>query len=195
MTLPLFTDTNVKPKSKRGFTLLELLISMAMLTVLMLATTDIFVRSFSNYQSTSELETNLADAQFLMNLLAKELRTSTVVSPTSSGSTQNIKFYEHSKGECVQYRFNSGSQSLEAARTSGGSSFDSCNNTSSLSGFTVVGIGSVTGSFNSVPSRTIASGSPRVGRVTMTLSIRSDDSNPLVLQTTASLRDYGYIGL
>ncbi len=176
---------------KKGFTLLELLISLAVLSILMLATTEIFAESFGSYQATKRIENNISDAQFLMNSIAKELRTSTVVSPTGDGSTQSIKFFEYSKSECVQYRFNSGNQSLEVARTAPGSSFASCNNTTSLSGFSRVGIGRVTGSFYSLPSRDTTPGPQRIGRVTVTLSIQAGGANSIALQSTTSLRDYG----
>ncbi len=177
----------------RAFTLLELLISMAIMSLLMLATAQIFSRSFLSYQATKHIESNITDAQFLMNLLAKELRTSTVVFPSDSGSTDSIKFFEHSKSQCVQYRFTG--STIEAARTSTGGTFSSCDNSSNLSGFAPIGIGNVTGSFYSVPSRPASSGSQRMGRVTMTISLQSSDSSPIVLQTTTSLRDYGYVGL
>lgn len=185
-----FSSTLIQ-KTKKGFTLLELLIATAILALLMVVTTDIFVSSFGSYQSTKRLESNITDAQFLMNLLAKELRTSTVVSPTSSGSTQSIKFFEYSKSQCTQYRFNGGA--IEVARTSEGTSFASCNNTTSLSGFTEISSGNATGSFDVVPSR--PSGPQRIGRVTMTINIQASSSNPAVIQTTTSLRDYGYAGL
>lgn len=178
---------------KRGFTLLELLISVAILALLMLATTNIFAKSFGSYQATKKTENTIFDAQFLMNLIAKELRTGTVVSPTSDGSTQSIKFFEHSKSECVQYRFNN--QSIEVARTSSGTSFSSCDNGTNLSGFTKASTGTITGSFYSVPSDKMSPGPGKVGRVTMTISIESGTGSPTVLQTTTSLRDYGYIGL
>lgn len=178
-------------KVQKGFTLLELLIATAILALLMVVTTDIFVSSFGSYQSTKRVESSITDAQFLMNLLAKELRTSTVVSPTSSGSAQSIKFFEYSKSQCIQYRFTG--SAIEVARTSEGVSFSSCNNTSNLSGFSTIGSGNVTGSFDVVPSR--PSGPQRVGRVTMTISIQAASANAVVIQTTASLRDYGYAGL
>ena len=130
-----------------------------------------------------------------MNLLSKELRTSTVVSPSGEGSTQNIKFFEHSKSECVQYRFNGSTGFLEIARTSAGVSLSSCNNGSDLSGFAPVSLGSVTGSFYSVPSVVVSAGTGRVGRVTMTIALDVREANDTVIQTTTSLRDYGYIGL
>lgn len=178
---------------KKGFTLLELLISLAVLSILMLATSSIFVRSFGSYQGTKRIESNISDAQFLMNSIAKELRTSTVVAPTSDGSTQSLKFFEYSKSECIQYRFNSGT--IEVARSSSGSTFESCNNTANLSGFSRVGIGSISGSFYSLPSKPVSPGPQRVGRVTVTLSIQVSGSDPVVLQSTTSLRDYGYAGL
>lgn len=174
---------------------MELLISVAILAILMLATTEVFARSFGSYQSTKRVENSITDAQFLMNLLSKELRTSTVVLPSGEGSTQSIKFFEHSKSECVQYRFNSSTGFLEIARTSTGVSFSSCNNGSDLSGFSPVGVGSLTGSFYSVPSRMVSPGPGRVGRVTTTIDLNVSGANDTVLQTTTSLRDYGYIGL
>lgn len=189
----IFFTKKEKSVLKKGFTLLELLISLAVLSILMLATSSIFVKSFGSYQATKRIESNISDAQFLMNSIAKELRTSTVVAPTSDGSTQSLKFFEYSKSECVQYRFNSGA--IEVARSSSGSDFASCNNTSNLSGFTRVGIGSVTGSFYSLPSKPASPGPQRIGRVTVTLSIQISGSNPVVLQSTTSLRDYGYAGL
>lgn len=180
-----------RSEKKKGFTLLELLISTAILALLMLVTTGIFVNSFGSYQSTKRIESNISDAQFLMNLLAKELRTSTVVAPSSSGSTQSVKFFEYSRSQCVQYRFNG--NAIEVARTASGTSFSSCDNSSNLSGFTPIGSGEVTGSFESVPSR--SSSPKRIGRVTITINIKVQSSDPIVIQTTASLRDYGYAGL
>lgn len=176
-----------------GFSLLELLISVAILTLLMMAASQIFARSFGNYRSIQNVENNVSDAQFLMNSLAKELRTSTITAPISSGWTQSIKFFENSKSECVQYRFNSANRTVEVARSASGSSFSSCDNTNNLSNFEKVGGGNVTGAFYSVPSKN--SDPLRVGRVTVILEIRNRNSDPAVLQTTTSLRDYGYIGL
>ena len=172
---------------------MELLISVAILTLLMMAAAQIFSRSFGNFRSVRSVENNISDSQFLMNVLAKELRTSTITAPTSNGWTQSIKFFENSKSECVQYRFNSVSRTIEVARTGAGSSFSSCNNTNNLSNFEKVGGGNVTGAFYAVPSQNTTPLS--VGRVVITLQIQDRNSNPVVLQTTTSLRDYGYIGL
>lgn len=84
----------ISQRHKKAFTLLELLISVAILSLLMIATTEVFTKSFGSFRSTREIESNIADAQFLMNLFAKELRTSTVVLPTSTtSSTNTVKFF------------------------------------------------------------------------------------------------------
>jgi prepilin-type N-terminal cleavage/methylation domain-containing protein len=175
-------------KSK-GFTLLELLISVGILSLLMLTTSTIFVRSFSSYQSTKELENSITDAQFLMNLLAKELRTSTVVSPSSSGTTSSITFFEYSKSQCIQYRFSG--ERLEVARANA-PDVSSCSS-GSVGSFSPVGLSSISGSFTVVPSR--PSGPQRVGQVTMSMSVDAGDAGTVDIQTTTSLRDYGYVGL
>jgi prepilin-type N-terminal cleavage/methylation domain-containing protein len=181
-------------KMKRGFTLIELLLSVVILAILMVATAEIFSRSSVSYRATREFETSVGEAQFLMNALAKELRTSTVVAPTGDGATQNVKFFEYSKSECVQYRFNGTTQRLEVARTAS-TTFATCNNTSDLSGFVPASNALITGSFFSLPSLPLTPGPGRMGRVTLTLSIQASGVAPVVLQTTVSLRDYGYAGL
>jgi prepilin-type N-terminal cleavage/methylation domain-containing protein len=176
--------------NKKGFTLLELLLSVAILAILMLAVTDIFTKSFGSFRVTREIETNIADAQFLMNLFAKELRTSTVIIPSAStASASTVKFFEYSKQECQQYRFDASASTIEVARQS--TDFNGCNNNSNLSGFVKANVGSVTGSFAVIPSR---QSTPRVGKVTMTMIFDGAASDPVILQTTTSLRDYGYVG-
>jgi prepilin-type N-terminal cleavage/methylation domain-containing protein len=175
--------------NRKGFTMLELLISVAILSLIMLATVLIFSRSFGSYQRAKALEKNVSEAQFVMNLLSKELRTGTVVLPTSpSASTSIIKFFDHSRGACIQYAFTNGN--LEVVRVEG-STLAVCNNTSQLSGSTVT-VANVAGSFAVVPS-TVTPQS--VGRVTITVVITSNDLRTTAIETTTSLRDYGYIGL
>jgi prepilin-type N-terminal cleavage/methylation domain-containing protein len=177
-------------KKKKGFTLLELLISVAILAILMLAVADIFTKSFGSFRVTREMETNIADAQFLMNLFSKELRTSTVIIPaTSTASTDTVKFFEYSKQECQQYRFNASASTVEVARQA--TDFDGCNNSSNLTGFAKANVSTTTGSFAVVPS---SQSTPRVGKVTMTIVFDGAAAEPVVLQTTISLRDYGYVG-
>jgi prepilin-type N-terminal cleavage/methylation domain-containing protein len=176
---------------QKGFTLLELLISVAILAILMMAVTEIFTRSFGSFRASRELESNIADAQFLMNLLSKEFRTSTVIIPASSNdNTSTVKFFEYSKQECQQYRFNASTSSIEVARQN--TDFSGCNTVSNLTGFTEVNVGGVTGSFAVVPS---TQSTPRVGKITMTIVFDGEATAPVVLQTTTSLRDYGYVGL
>jgi prepilin-type N-terminal cleavage/methylation domain-containing protein len=130
--------------NKRGFTMLELLISTAILSLIMLTTVLIFARSFGSYQRAKIVEKNVSSAQFVVNRLSKELRTGTVVLPSSpSNGTSLVKFFDHSRNTCMQYAFTNGN--LEIVQIDN-SSLSSCSNSSQLSGGTVA-VPGVSGSF------------------------------------------------
>lgn len=181
---------NTPRSASQGFTIMELLLSVAILAILMLAVTEVFSKSFGSYRQTKEIEKAITDAQFAANLFSKELRTSTIINQGGNASSSKVKFFEYSKSECIQYRF--ANATIEVARSASGSDFSDCNTTSDLSNFTTaLGASNVTGFFEYIRSD---AGVPQVGRVNMTVSIPTSGT-PVVLQSVTSLRDYGNVGI
>lgn len=170
---------------KQGFSLIEVLITVFIFSIIMIAASQIFTEAYGGYRYAKNLQRDLENAQFMTGILAKELRTSTIVSPSSpTTNVTSVKFYDHSQGECIQYRFIS--SRLEVARQ-GAASIAACS-ALGLSGFETVSTGTVAGSFDVTPS----DDSPRrVGKVTIALRVQETPDHRAVFQSTVSLRDYG----
>ncbi|MFZ2300028.1 MAG: prepilin-type N-terminal cleavage/methylation domain-containing protein [Candidatus Moraniibacteriota bacterium] len=188
----LLPDT-IHRKHGSGFTLIEMMIAMFLFVILIVAVSQIFSAAFSGYRDAKAAQRDLETAQFAINTIAKELRTSTVVS--SSGSQSTVKFYDYSQSTCFQYRVSGGN--LQVASSGAPSDASACDS-SNLSSFTTIASGILSGRFFVTLSEP-ASGTPptggTVGKVTISLEIGEGSAHQARIQTSASLRDYGYVGL
>lgn len=180
-----------RKKSIKGFTLIEMIISMAILVIMSTAIAGTFASGFSSYGSSRELQRNLETAQYALNTLEKLLRTSTL-RDTMDGLRTNIVFYDYSSGRCFQYRIHA--NSLQARWYS--DVFANCSAGGfGASSYSNITNGHIQGNFqvtNSVPTV----GSKKIGRVTVNLSVKKDSASTKEtrIQATASLRDYSYVG-
>lgn len=180
---------NILSKNSAGFTLIEVLVSVAIFLIVMAATSYIFTRAFAGYKETKALQHDIENAQYVLNLLAKELRTSSVV---SSGANY-VKFIDYSQSICFVYRINGGN--FQMVKTAANSFADcSSNMIETSTAYTTISTGTVTGNFSVIRSDPTV-GSKRVGKVTASLVIREGTAHVARIQTTVSLRDFGYIVL
>lgn len=176
--------------TKRGFTLTEVLVSMFIFTIMMASVAQIFGTTFLAYHNIRAVQRDIDNAQFSLNILAKELRTSSVVS--AAGNVTAVKFFDHSQSTCFQYRISQGSlQVASVDATSGVTDAATCNAFNFGSGaFTTISTGVITGSFQVTPS---AAGV--VGKVTISLDISEGSSHHARIQTSVSLRDFSLSGI
>lgn len=182
-------------KKLRGFTLLEVLVSLFVFSLTLIATTQIFTSAYSGYRMTRSVQNDLENAQFAINSMAKALRSSSVVAPSSPDLDSSfVQFYDHSQEKCFYYQVSGGALQAASRDASGGVS--ECDGMSSSSfSFTTVSTGTVTGSFRVTPSADIGGPPTQVGRVTIALSVAADATHSAQVQTSISLRDFGNIGL
>lgn len=187
----------MKNRKLRGFTLVEMIVAVAVFSVMMAVVAGAFSSGAITYRSSRELQKNVESAQYAMNTMAKHLRTSTIVS--GAGTTGNVRFYDYSSNRCFEYRITNGILRVrfrdgDAEDVDG--SLDACR--SSMSGtWADMTSGRVAGSFLVVPSDDGEGGGDRMmGRVSVSLVVDngSDDSPRSHIQTSVSLRDYGYVG-
>lgn len=188
-------------KTMKGFTLVEMVVSIGIFAVMSTVIAGTFASGFSSYRGSRELQRDVESAQFAINTMAKHLRTSSVVSPsaTSMGATDVI-FYDYSSARCFEYDFQSGA--LEARwrdatdPTDSKASFTECNS-SFLNGHSRNRLtsGYVEGKFFVVPSSSV-SGSEQVGRIAISVTVKETSAKTLTsqVQTTVSLRDYDNAG-
>lgn len=184
------TITRFHSPSFRGFTLIEVLVSMFIFSIMMVTVSQVFASSFSGYRSTRAIQRDIDNAQYSLNVLAKELRTSSVVNP-ASGTLVNssfVQFYDHSQGKCFRYRINQGNLQVASADVADVAACGSA----SLSNFSNITTGVINGSFRVTPSTSVPA---HVGKVTMSLDISEGSSHHARIQTTVSLRDFGMSGL
>jgi prepilin-type N-terminal cleavage/methylation domain-containing protein len=171
-------------KQRKGFSLIEVMVSLFIFSIIMIGTSQIFTQAFAGHRYAKNLQRDIENTQYLSGILSKELRTSTIVDPNGvTDNSQSLQFYEHSQGLCIQYRITQ--SSLQVAREVSTGPV-ACNG-STLSNFTTISSGTLSGGFDIVPS----DDSPRtVGRVTLALKIQ-EGTHSAVIQSTVSLRDYG----
>lgn len=191
-------------KYPRGFTLIEVMVAMGMFTLIVLATMQLMARSTLSYRSQKVIQTNLEGAQFALNLMSKELRTSSVLSVTNGTPTSSIKFFDYSQNRCIQY------QATEAAGTAGTVSRrahdftdanpdvnrDNCRLYNFGESYVVLASGLTAHELRAVPSTSMndAPPNPLAGIVTVSLTVGTGGASATA-QTTVSLRDYNYIGI
>lgn len=193
---------NVLRKSYKGLTLIEVLVSLFIFSIMMAATAEIFTKAFSGYRNTRAIQRDVENAQYALNLISKELRTSTVVAPLTGPFPRNsssVKFYDHSQGRCFYYRINTTAKALQVASALSTGPAD-CT-TRNVGTPATISTGTVSGSFRVTPSCSSVvtsgcTGVKRVGKVTISLDISegTGSTHKAQIQTTSSLRDFGYIG-
>lgn len=178
------------PRSSKGFTLTEVLVSMFVFTIMMTSVSRIFSTTFLGYQNIRAVQRDIDNAQYSLNIIAKELRTSTITSPASGAlvNVSAVQFFDHSQQKCFRYRINAGNLQVASETVA---DVAACS-AASLVTFTTISTGVITGSFRVTPSDT----SPvHVGKVTLSLDISEGSAHHARIQTTVSLRDFGTIDL
>ncbi|PID52673.1 MAG: hypothetical protein CR972_00815 [Candidatus Moraniibacteriota bacterium] len=75
-----------RKKVQKGFTLVEMMVSIFIFLIVMTAIVQIFVQQIHVYQRAQNMQEDMENAQFTMNYLAKTLRTSTVLGEVTGGS-------------------------------------------------------------------------------------------------------------
>jgi len=95
--------TRNKLKMNRGFTILELMVALAIFVIVSIISVSIFVMSVQN-QRQAFLTQNLQDnARFILERFSKEVRMSLI----ENGSNQNVLHITNQDGAIVSYQFQS----------------------------------------------------------------------------------------
>lgn len=188
-----------KIRNKAGFSFIEVIVATFIFVLMMTAVAMTFSSLFSGYKSAKTIQKNLENAQYAMNLMAKSLRTSSVVFPVSDGNSETVKFYDYSQKKCIELSFDTPGNLMyrEISNSDLDDSLNKklwCENGVFTDNLTNLTAGYVSGSFYVVPS---SADSKTVGRVIISMEVCSDSTckNSARIQSAVSLRDYGEAGL
>lgn len=112
---------NFLKKRQKGFTLIELIVSIFVFLIIMTIVIDIFGKQVVTARNARILERNIEEASTAMNYLAKTLRTSTLPNEynfgdfskldqtSKTGYVSKIYAYDYSQGLCFKFAFEKGS--------------------------------------------------------------------------------------
>jgi len=176
----------MKIKKQKGFSLLELLVAIFIFSVAVLVASIIFAKSMQTYRNSNNIQNNLENAQFALNLMAKVIRQGQAVEVLSGN--KEIKLYDGEK--CRGYKFD-GDNKLKTGSSSG-----LCDSSTITYNETLVeNVDKKVSKF--ILKETDLVNSPKqVGLVTIFIKLCSDTaclkSDKMTLQTSVSLRNYGF---
>lgn len=187
-------SSNIIRKNKGGFTLLEVMVAVSIFALLMTASASIFANAFKAYHNARAIQKDLENAQYTINLMAKTIRTSSVMSLGSN----NINIYDYSQSKCIRYGLLSGNTiKTSSSNPSTPGDKSTCSFGGSLTDLSNVSVENL--SFSGGQSLKLPS--PLVGKVTISMKIcassgcTGQEKDAVQIQTSVSLRDYSEAGL
>lgn len=176
-------------KFRKGFTLIELMVSMFILILVMAAMATVAVSVFKSYQKSKSIKTVTEDVGFALNSFAKEVRMGKVESLVdNAGNTPSNTLLFTSSRTMTKVCYTLSSTLLNVCD----GNCANCQSAVDLSG-TSMTFDTATSGFRY--QKTNTSVSPKVrGWAEINLNIESPSmaTDSIHVQTTVSLRDYGW---
>ncbi|MBP7811683.1 MAG: hypothetical protein KA054_02465 [Candidatus Moranbacteria bacterium] len=172
--------------------MVEVIVAIGIFSILLAMMSMVFGESIRIYRNTTYSQRYVENAQFTMNELIKQLRTSSVITPVGNPAVNtnpvSIRFFDHSQSKCIVYRQHLAPDYIERA-LGGASTAALCSTDPDLGDWERMTAGDVRMRLiirNSVLNS-------RVGMVHVSFSVgggNNVDINPILLQSAVSLRDY-----
>ncbi len=208
--------------SKKGFTLLEIVIATFIFSLIMVAVSQIFGSLILGYKKARMSQQNIEIAQGLINEISKKLRTSSIVScndadcPTDYPANKFKKFrwINYSTNECGEYEFDDVIKVIKSRLYSPNASETdpvlACRSGSLIAGSEKILSRMSDARFNTYasnniddPATPLPNNEKRAGKIIFMFKICNTDdcdtpSNPhdeIWVQSTVSLRDYEVSGV
>ncbi|MDD5397312.1 MAG: type II secretion system protein [Candidatus Moranbacteria bacterium] len=175
--------------TKKGFSLVETLVAVAIFSLAAV----MFAGSFASFLKTSlaakQAQRNAESAQYVINLMAKTIRTS-AIAKFDSVNSKKIRVLDYSQptnaNNCIEYEY-SNSDNKIIVSSAVATDVNDCKNKNNMPTSELTKAGEISGlSFSNVDADPATA---PYGKVTIVVDIASNDpSNPSKVQTTTSLR-------
>ena len=95
-------------KKSKGFTLIELLIAIAVFAMTMTGVVMVFIRAIEGQRKTASLQEVQENGRFIMEMMAKEIRMSTINSSGGENQTLDITAHKATGDESAVYALSGG---------------------------------------------------------------------------------------
>lgn len=179
---------------RQGFSLMELLVAMFISTLIVLTVVAAFASAFRAQKNARNTQKEIEDAKTSLEFMAKIMRMSSNLRPTTAGAKSAIYMFNKSlppNGKCVGFRYSS-SRIYEDSCTPTAASVDNpCNagDASDCDGGAYATVEITNANLSSaefyIPTYSVAN---PIKRITISLQMNNSDNGKM--QTTVSLRDY-----
>ncbi len=167
-------------RNKQAFTLIEVVVAMAIFSIIMLAVTQVFVSIIKSYRVAKRMQRNIENSQYALNFISKTLRTSEI---KDSSDPSTLELFDPSQGKCFVFQLKDNHLQWASDDSNSPTQLSECNFGSM---FPVNFINSeITGRFLIVSNN---SGNT-VGKVTINLTTQEGNKSAH-FQTTLSLRNH-----
>ncbi len=173
---------NTNAKKLKGFSLIEMIIAIAVFSIIVLATVSAFASVVKVRKNSRQAQNNLEMARSTVDSMVKIMRMSSLLkTPDGNLESNQIFMYNNSQKKCVSYRF-SGTDLEVAEFFPDPDSPEDCNQSGNYTDWQILVLGG-TGSFQVTQT---SEETPRaIGKASVALKVGNDNYG-----TSVSFRDY-----
>lgn len=167
--------------------MVEILIAVFVFFMAVAMLTGSFASFIKTYTNAKKAQRDVENAQYAMNLMAKTIRTSALVSSDSSITDFPLNIYDYSQEICVQYKYNQTDKKIQIGSITPATE----NDPSSCQFESIATFSDLTaGDINSVAITAVPSNGYVLGKATIMLGVRDpSQATPIIpIQMSVSLR-------
>lgn len=179
-----FEKIKTNKATRKGFTLLEAMVAICVFSLVSVMVSGAFVSFLKAYKTERSLQKNTESTQYVLNLMAKTLRTSTIYD-INAGGLKQIRAFDNSSRNCLIYQYDVAAKKMKYNATSA-ADVGACNwpvMAAALIDLSSNDNGVIENAFFVGTS----SATPLFGKVTMTFFVKGNSAN-FPIQTSVSLR-------
>ena len=178
-------------KNKKGFSLPEVIVAMFIFVLMMLVVTSVFATMVKTRKNARDMQQRVENVRYAMELMAKNIRMSSVDNLSSGSADNEIYIYNYSQEKCMHFEFNT--PSVYMSEVSGQRNVLTDCSSASYGDATELALKNITDTQFVYYAPKDSSGNPiadsSLGRVTMAMRTSTGES----IQTTVSLRNYSRV--
>jgi len=175
------------PPMRRGFSLIETLVAVFVFSLVVTLISGALSSFLKNYADVKKSQRYLEDAQYAMNILAKTLRSSSLVGGNTTTFPLDVFDYSQATSNCIRYSYDGTNKKIQVK------AFTAADLASCTTAALTANAATPTDFINNVAQApaisAIASLPPVFGKITLALKIQATgDGSSVPIQMSVSLR-------
>lgn len=169
---------------------MEMIVAIFVFSLVMTTVMATFTSVVTARKRTKAIQQDVEDARYAMELMAKTLRTSSVLSATAT----DLQMFDYSQSQCTEYKYDNVAKKLGSlSGTWTNSAIPNVTPACTFSGISNDMTSGFVGSANFSAISSAPAPSKKIGKVTIAMKVcynKDCSTDAPTIQTTVSLRDY-----